>query len=172
MMLRIAASGLTARERLNRYKACVIAAALVAFVAKLAIAYTTIGTNDAVTFYAFARSLSEHGLKWTYERGVVWLPNGPIFNHPPLTGWFLQLIRFLSYQQVFESNGLSFSFLLRFPGIVADFVVVCVLLRLSLRDPKLRDRATAIVVLALSPVSLMVSGFHGNTDSVMVMFVV
>src|SRR5438128_348559 len=97
----------------------IIGAAVVAFVLKLAIAYTTLGTNDAVTFYAFARSLGEHGLKWTYERGVAWLPNSPIFNHPPMTAWFLRLIRFLSQLAIFRANGLSFPFLLRLPGVLA-----------------------------------------------------
>ena len=160
------------RKRPDRYIVAIVGAALVALVMKLIIAYTTLGTNDAVTFYAFARSLSEHGLKWTYERGVAWLPNSPIFNHPPLIAWFLQFIRFLSHLPLFESNGFSFAFLLRFPGILADFVVVLVLLQLCRKHWQLGGRQPALALLALSPVSLMVSGFHGNTDSVMAMFLV
>ena len=38
----------------------IIVLAVVALCLKLTIAYTTLGTNDAVTFYTFARSLSEH----------------------------------------------------------------------------------------------------------------
>src|SRR5215472_14533005 len=81
----------------SKHLSVLISIALLALCLKLAIAYTTLGTNDAVTFYTFARSLSEHGLKWTYERGVAWLPSGPIFNHPPMTAWFLKFIRFLSH---------------------------------------------------------------------------
>ena len=142
----------------------------VAFVFKLILAYTTLGTNDAITFYAFARSLSEHGLKWTYERGVAWLPNGPIFNHPPLTCWFLELIRYLAHTDVFQSAGLSFSFLLRLPGILADLVVIIAVLVAFGRQMQIPAFRAGAVLLAISPVSLMVSGYHGNTDPVMAMF--
>jgi Gpi18-like mannosyltransferase len=56
------------------------------------------------------------------------------------------------------------------PGIIADFLVVLVLLRITGTD--LCVPAWALALFALSPVSLMVSGFHGNTDSVMVLFFV
>src|SRR6516225_390130 len=110
----------------NRY--AFVGIAFIALCLKAIIAYTTLGTNDSVTFYTFARSLSEHGLKWTYERGVAWLPKGPIFNHPPMTAWFLRFIYHLSHQAFFQTNGLSFPFLLRLPGILSDFIVVLALL--------------------------------------------
>jgi uncharacterized membrane protein len=148
----------------------IISAALVALFLKLVIAYDTFGTNDVVTFYTFARSLSDHGLEWTYQRGVVWLPVAPIFNHPPLTAYYLQFIDALTRHEIFRANGLTFPFFLRLPGIVADFVTVLVLLRISTTDDRLRRPTWALIFFALSPVSLMVSGFHGNTDPVMVMF--
>jgi uncharacterized membrane protein len=58
------------------------------------------------------------------------------------------------------------------PGIVADLVVVLILLRIWKTDARLRRHSWTLVLFALSPVSLMISGFHGNTDSVMVMFLV
>ena len=148
----------------------IILAAVIALCLKLTISYTTLGTNDAVTFYTFARSLSEHGLKWTYERGVAWLPKGPIFNHPPMVAAYIQFIRDVSHLPVLETNGISFSFLLRLPGILADLVVIAALLGIARKDAQLRNAWWAIGLLALSPVSLMISGFHGNTDPVMVMF--
>ena len=146
--------------------------ALVALFIKVAIAYNTFGTNDVVAFYTFARSLNDHGLEWTYRNGVVWFSNFPVFNHPPLPAYFLQFIDSLSRQAFFRDCGMTFPFLLRLPGIIADFVVVLVLLRMSRTVTELRVPAWALVVFALSPVSLMVSGFHGNTDPVMVMFLV
>jgi uncharacterized membrane protein len=119
----------------------------------------------------FARSLVDHGLEWTYQNGIVWF-SGPIFNHPPLTAYYLQFIGYLSHQEIFRSCGITFPFLLRLPGIFADFIVVLVLLRLSGRSPEFRVPTWALALFAISPVSLMVSGFHGNTDPVMVMFVV
>jgi Gpi18-like mannosyltransferase len=148
----------------------IIGAAFVALVLKLVIAYNTFGSNDVVTFYSFGRSLSDHGLEWTYRRGIVWLPVAPIFNHPPVTAYYLRFIDGLSRQEIFRANGFNFPFLIRLPGIIADFVVVLVLAAMSRRDGPLRCPAWALLLFALSPVSLMVSGFHGNTDPVMVMF--
>jgi uncharacterized membrane protein len=156
----------------SRFELCVIGAALVALFLKLVIAYSTLGTNDAVTFYGFARSLSDHGLEWTYRQGVVWLASAPIFNHPPITAYFLRFIHGLAHDETLRSVGITFPFLLRVPGIIADFVVVLVLLLIWRKDTRLRRHGWALMLLALSPVSLMVSGFHGNTDPVMVMFFV
>jgi uncharacterized membrane protein len=145
---------------------------LIGLVLKLTISYFTFGSNDAFTFYAFARSLSDHGLEWTYRHGTVWLSSSTIFNHPPLTAYFLRLIYYLNQTEFCIANGLTFPFLLRLPGIIADFAVVLVLLRLIRSDARLRGYEWGLAVLALSPVSLMVSGFHGNTDPVMVLFLV
>jgi uncharacterized membrane protein len=143
--------------------AFIIALALVATTLKLAIAYNTIGTNDAVFFYGFAKVLNEHGLEWTYAHSRY-------FNHPPLTAYLLRGIFLLTEQRWCQDLGVHFPFLLRFPGIVADFFVVVVLLQLRKIDILIPTWALALF--ALSPVSLMVSGFHGNTDPVMVLFLV
>ena len=143
--------------------AFIIAFALVATTLKLAIAYNTIGTNDAVFFYGFAKVLNEHGLEWTYAHSRY-------FNHPPLTAYFLRGMFLLTEQRWCQDLGIHFPFLLRFPGIVADFFVVVVLIQLRKID--ILIPTWALAVFALSPVSLMVSGFHGNTDPVMVFFLV
>ena len=141
----------------------IIALALVAMTLKLALAYNTIGTNDAVFFYGFAKVLNEHGLQWTYEHSRY-------FNHPPLTAYFLRGIFTITEQHWCQDLGIHFPFLLRLPGIVADFLVVLVLQRISKSHFKIS--AWALALFALSPVSLMVSGFHGNTDPVMIFFLV
>jgi uncharacterized membrane protein len=146
--------------------------ALVAFVAKVLIALNTFGSNDVAAFYIFARSLHEHGLEWTYRNGVPWGANLPVFNVPPLTAYYLELIETLSRNEFSRAHGLTFPFLLRFPGIVADCVVVWILLRISATSATLRLPTWALALFVLSPVSLMVSGFHGNLDPVMVMFLV
>src|SRR5437763_16893317 len=98
----------------------IVALALVAMTLKLAIAYNTIGTNDAVFFYGFAKVLSEHGLQWTYEHSRY-------FNHPPLTAYYLRGIFALTEQPTCQDLGIHFPFLLRLPGIIADFFVVLIL---------------------------------------------
>jgi hypothetical protein len=163
----VAEKGSVARDRAVIW---IVGAGLLALLLKLAIAYTTFGTNDVVVFYTFARSLADHGLTWTYQRGVVWLPISPIFNHPPLTAYFLQWVGHLAQLESFRANGITFPFLLRFPGIIADFSVVILLLQLRSTFPSFRIPNWALALFALSPVSLMVSGFHGNTDPMMVLF--
>jgi hypothetical protein len=153
----------------NRATIWIIGAALVGLFLKLVIAYNTFGTNDVITFYSFARSLSVHGLEWTYRNGVEWLPPGPIFNHPPLTADFLRWIDQVARQESFRAYGITFPFLLRLPGIIADLVVVLIVLRIWTTETRLCPPFWALMLFALSPVSLMVSGFHGNTDPVMVM---
>ena len=138
----------------------ILALALVALALKLTIAYNTIGTNDAVFFYGFAKVLSQHSLEWTYQHSRY-------FNHPPLTAYYLRGIYFVTEQRWCQDLGIHFPFLLRLPGIMADFLVVLVLLRMT--KTCLRIPIWALTLFALSPVSLMVSGFHGNTDPVMVL---
>ena len=154
----------------NRIQFWIIIAALASFLLKLAIAYNTFGTNDVFTFYAFARSLSDHGLEWTYRHGTVWLSSSASFNHPPITAYFLRGIYHLAQLESFRSLGLTFPFLLRLPAILADFGVVLVLVRILKKNPQWRRHGWATVLLAVSPVSIMVSGYHGNTDPVMVLF--
>jgi uncharacterized membrane protein len=148
----------------------IIAAALAGFFLKVAIAYNTFGTNDVASFYMFAGSLRDHGLEWTYRNGVVFFSNFPVFNHPPLTAYYLELIDNLSKNPFLREYGLTFPLLLRLPGIIADLVSVFVLIRIRQFTPRLRIPNWAMLLFALSPVSVMVSGFHGNTDSILVMF--
>jgi uncharacterized membrane protein len=150
------------RDRCAAGRQAVLIAAGLALIAKLLIAWNTFGTNDVVTFYLFGKSLADHGLEWTYQNTIL-------FNHPPLVAYYLRGIYALHHLPLLEANGIGFPFLLRLPGIVADFVVILVLLRIRKNDPRLRLPAWALVILALSPLSIMVSGYHGNTDSVMAM---
>src|SRR4051812_39394301 len=81
----------------------VIALALIAMTLKLAIAYNTIGTNDAVFFYGFAKVLNEHGLEWTYAHSRS-------FNHPPLTAYYLNAIYMLTERRWCQDVGIHFPF--------------------------------------------------------------
>ncbi|HST30105.1 MAG TPA: glycosyltransferase 87 family protein [Chthoniobacterales bacterium] len=166
-----AGEGTLARSsRAREQNILIVGAALIAFVLKLAIAYNTFGTNDVAAFYMFAGSLREHGLEWTYRNGVIFFSNFPVFNHPPLTAYYLELIDALSKNPLFRNYGVTFPFLLRLPGIVADLIAVLVLIRIRDLTPARPIPGWAMLLFALSPVSIMISGFHGNTDPVLVMF--
>jgi len=125
--------------------------ATAALAAKLYCAATTVGTNDADAFYNFGRFIAQHGLLAQYRAT-------PEFNHTPLVGWFCAAIYGLGH-------GFAFNWLLRLPGIAADFCAVGVLLRW--REAEDRPPGWALALFALSPVNFMVSGFHGNFDSVL-----
>ncbi|MGH8092038.1 MAG: hypothetical protein ACREIF_01010 [Chthoniobacterales bacterium] len=150
------------RERHTQGRRLVLMAAGLALIVKLLIAWNTIGTNDVIAFYRFGKSLTERGLEMTYVKEVS-------FNHPPLVAAYLCAIYQSDKIPWLRDNGITFPFLLRLPGIIADFIVVLVLLGTA---PQLRLPNWSLLLLALSPVSVMVSGFHGNTDSVMVLFLV
>ena len=143
----------------------IVGFALMALMVKLVIAFNTFGTNDVVSFYLFGKALSENGLEWTYRHSIY-------FNHPPLTAYYLRAIYQLAYQPFFRDNGLTFPFLLRLPGIIADLITVVALFWMTGQDRQFRIPTWALALFALSPVSIMVTGFHGNTDPVMVMFLV
>jgi glycosyl transferase family 87 len=138
---------------------------LIALMLKLVIAFNSFGTSDVVTFYQFGKVLNEYGLEWTYRHSIP-------FNHPPLTAYYLRAIYQLDHQPFFRDNGLTFPFLLRLPGIIADLITVVALCWMTGQDRQFRIPTWALALFALSPVSIMVTGFHGNTDPVMVMFLV
>lgn len=141
----------------------IIAVAALAAAVKIVIALLTLGTNDVVAFYEFAKAIEAHGLSWTYEHSIL-------FNHPPLVGYLLRGLIWLSHQPALEQLGISFPFLFRLPGIGADFLVVLLLLFLVKKYPDLRPPTWALILFAGSPVSLMITGFHGNTDPILVLF--
>lgn len=143
----------------------VILVALAALSVKTGIALTSLGSNDVIAFYQFAKAIDTHGLVWTYTHSIL-------FNHPPLVGYLLQGLATLEHQPFLKENGLTFPFLLRFPGIVADFGVVLLVLAIGRQYPQLRPPRWALFLFAASPVSIMVSGFHGNTDPILVLFLV
>ena len=118
------------RRRINSTFWLVAVAAL-AFIFKVSIALNTLGTNDVTSFHRFAKALTEHGVEWTYTHNIS-------FNHPPLTAYFLRAIYYLEQQPFLRQNGITFPFLLRLPGIIADLVVVLIFLNLGRREPRLR----------------------------------
>lgn len=141
----------------------IIGAAVIAALIKIGIALTSLGTNDVLAFYQFGKAIETHGLTWTYEHSAL-------FNHPPLVGYFLQGLAWLDHQPFLRENDLTFPFLFRLPGIAADFLVVLLVLFIVRKYPQLRPPPWALLVFAVSPVSIMVAGFHGNTDPILVLF--
>lgn len=129
-----------------------------AFVAKIYCAATTFGTNDTGLFEMYGHAVAEAGLEQTYAASEH-------FNHTPLLASLLAALYTLAHD-----TGIRFPLLLRLPGIIADLVTCLMLWRLVHRYLPGRVSTGWCCLFALSPVAFMVSGYHGNFDSVMAMF--
>jgi hypothetical protein len=157
--------------RVGRLRLAVLAVALLATAAKVYLAWTTFGSNDVGYFSLFADGIRQFGPVEIYGKKLASLP----YNHPPLSGWLLVGINLLT-----DHTGFALPFLIKLPAIVADLISSLLLFELIRRaraadEPVVGkaaaagEAAAAGIALALSPVLLVISGFHGNTDPVFVM---
>lgn len=147
---------------MKRYVAFALVAliTLLAAALKLYIARTTYGTSDVWYWEVYLTTTRELGAIALYHADEH-------FNHPPFTTHALLWLGALS-----DRTGLPFPFWLRVPAILADVVSVGLVATLIARRP-LAGRAGigTLALLAGAPASVMVSGFHGNTDPVVMCFV-
>lgn len=151
-------------------KMAILIAAALALACKLALALNTYGSNDVLTWERHLARITQDGAMAWYREGVeVPIPNfGTVHqaaNHPPLVILLMEL-----WGSLARVSGLPFGFWLRVIGAVADIGSLLLVWKI-LGVSGLGARSTALLLVALSPVSIMVSGFHGNTDPVMVLFV-
>lgn len=135
-------------------------AALLALVAKLALAASTGGTQDMGAWKAFADGVREQGPVGVYAidfstRDVTQ------YNHPPLVGYLLEALAAL------ERIGVPLQFSLRATTAISDVVGALVLFEIIRRRKSVAAATVAGIALAASPILLLVSGYHGNTDPLM-----
>jgi hypothetical protein len=138
----------------------VAAVLVVATGIKLWLALNTLGTNDVLTWQRFVRALHAVGGSGVYATFSH-------MNHPPF------MLHVLSGLDALAGlSGITFPFWLRLPAILAD--IITVILMWQLLRPYLAPMAhtASIALLAAAPPSILISGFHGNTDPLMIMFVV
>jgi 4-amino-4-deoxy-L-arabinose transferase-like glycosyltransferase len=145
----------------GRRRVVVLVCALVTTVAKLRLAATTQGTADVLYhFPEFAEGVDNLGPIDIYSTHFT-VP----YNHPPLIGWVLVAVNRISH------HGLAFRFLIRVPASVADVLTALIVFELVRLRRSVTEATAAAVIVAVSPVLIVVSGFHGNTDPVFVMFI-
>src|SRR5689334_5716599 len=137
---------------------------MVAIVAgECVLAWTTYGTADVLIFSTFAATVREVGPVHIYGLAEAGLN---VYNHPPLVGWWLVAVNWLT------DLGLPFSFAIRLPAILAHAATVpLVYAVLRRRTPHSVALASALLV-AASPVLVILSGFHGNNDPVVALFTI
>jgi hypothetical protein len=143
-----------------------------AFVLKIAIALCTFGSTDALIYEADLVKIRQDGAVALYRDGISteWCGQGgqrscPPFIHPPfiihaLEGW----------GALADISGLPLRFWLRFTCAVADAGSLVLLLRMLTRRGDWQTRI-ALALFAVSPISILVSGFHANTDPILIFFV-
>lgn len=148
------------------------ALAAVALILKIAIALCTYGSTDVLIYEADLKKIREEGAVALYRDGISTRWCGqvgqracPPFIHPPfivhaLEGWGV----------LADFSGLPLRFWLRFTCAVADVGSLVLVLGLFRRKQSDAHARLTLALLAASPIAILVSGFHGNTDPIMVFF--
>jgi hypothetical protein len=127
----------------------------VGVVARGYLVIATQGTYDVEIWQAHARAVLTDGVAGAY-RAV------PLLNHPPLAAFWVSRMLALS-----ESSGVPFPLLLRAPIAALDLGCVA-LLAILLRES--RHRFLIAGLYAVQPVAIVLSAFHGNSDSSIAFF--
>ena len=145
-----------------------VAAAVLAFGLKLVFAFATYGTNDVMFWEANARKIEKDGGIALYRDGAIPLLAGrqyriEPFNQPP---FMVSAVR--AGAALADFSGIPFRACLRVVASLAD--VGTLLTVWGLLGIEKQRSLSRLLPLALSPVLVLVSGFHGNTDSVMMLF--
>jgi hypothetical protein len=133
-------------------------AIVLAMVGRVGLAWYSIGSNDATTWLKFATGVDRRGLAEAYYRY-------PSLNHPPLPVlWSGMALRLAG------SAGTSFYFIFKLPMILADAATCLVLALIWSRRRDAAHGWLAAAIYATSPVAILVSAYHCNTDSLYVFF--
>jgi hypothetical protein len=136
---------------------------LLATLIKLYLAYFTAGSADVAGYVDYVAKIHQFGVRAYYYNG----PYNNTFNNPPFMIHALRALDWLA-----TKTHLAFPFWLRFVSTLADVGTFAVMYRVIKRF--LPDcKATAVILLlALSPIAIVISGFHGSTASEMVFLLV
>jgi hypothetical protein len=137
---------------------------------KLFLALKSSGTLDVFAFGEFLANIRDvGGIGAYYRTGRAGNP----FNHPPFMIHAIRSMGFLA-----DATHLPFRFWLRLPAIIADIGSLFLVWKIiehtpALRQsPMLRALPLSLLLLAVYPGSILISGFYGNTDPLMIFFVV
>jgi hypothetical protein len=160
-----------------RLRAClrrvpiILVLAVAAFALKTAMAYLTYGTNDVTTWQLDLTKSKTRGAAALYREGVPFsydagrLSPVQVFSHPPS---MIHLLRFWGLLAALTQ--LPLQFWMRFTCALADAGSLIVVWQMGREVPALRFQPAVLMLIAACPVSILISGFHGNTDPIMVFF--
>ena len=139
----------------------VLVFAIAALVVKLLLAATSFGTSDVWSWISFSQGVREFGLLHMYGQDYYF----STYNHPPFSGVLL-----LAMNWVVDAGWSDIPFLIRSLSSLADVVTAVLVFELVRLHRSVGKAMASGVLISLSPALILISGFHGNTDPVLVMF--
>ena len=157
-------SPLANERRIGRGRRAVLLVAVLVLIPKLLLAWRTGGTGDIGTWETFAAGVKEKGPVGVYSIDF-WRTSNRLYNHPPLAGWLLELMNGLS------PHGLQLRFSLRAIASIADVGSALLTFEILRRRSPLPHAIAAGMLVGASPVLVLISGYHGNTDPLFVALV-
>ena len=138
---------------------------------KIAIAVSTYGSTDVLIFEADLAKIRGDGGEALYRHGITteWCGQPgqrpcPPFNHPPFMIHALE-----AWGTLGLLSGLPLGFWIRLTCAVAD--VGSLVLVIHMLGTRAFQARIALALFAASPVAILISGFHGNTDPITMFFV-
>jgi 4-amino-4-deoxy-L-arabinose transferase-like glycosyltransferase len=141
----------------------IIVATFLATLIKLYFAYFTAGSADVAGYVDYVANIHQHGVRAYYYNG----PFNNTFNNPPFMIHALLALDWLA-----RKTHLAFPFWLRLVSTLADVGTIAVMWRVAAKFMPRRTAALVVLLLALCPIAIVISGFHGSTASEMVFLIV
>lgn len=142
-----------------------LALAILSLLIEITLAWRTFGTNDILTWMTSADLIAKGQRIELYQSLMDVEFNGApyfkgLFNHPPFTIYLLQAIHWAA-----ELSGVPFETVFRILMSLAGFASFFVVRAL------MPDNVIGLSLYAVSPVMILVAGFHGNTDPLMMLLI-
>ena len=141
-------------QELRRNERLVLAGAIVAGIGlRILLLLTSYGTTDASLVTLWSDLVLSRGVSGAYAAN-------PLVNHPPLA---LALMGFTGW--IARAMDVPLTYVFRSLQILADLATILLLVPIGMRT---KERSRVAVLFALTPVAIFVSGFHCNSDPLLV----
>ena len=154
------------------WKRRIIAAAIFAFALKVFLAWASPGSQDVLTWSQFVRDFHDIGGLGVYRKPYT---SSTFFNHPP---FMLHFVHFLGW--ISAVTGWPIRFWLRLAPSLADVGSTIVLWQIAGLRARRKNESSdgapvfppqAFLLIVAAPAAIAISGFHGNSDPIMMFFV-
>ena len=129
---------------------------------KLYLALAPEGSLDTAGFLDHLHKIRALGVDAYHVRGVFDNP----FNSPPA---MIHVIRFWGW--LADTSGIPFRFWLRLPSVLSDVGSFLLVARWLTKLWPNKNHVGVLMCLVLCPTAILISGYHGNTDSVMIFLI-